>query len=644
MTSPAATRRHAITAVGAVCLLVLGGLGWATWAALELDRVRADDAWNRTYDELRALAMSRLDSIVAPLLYRESARPYNHFRRYYKPTSPLNAADLTSVDESIVLESPLAVTTQSDWVLLHFQATETEDASAWSSPQVEEGWEVAFPAGTVSASDRHLLAASENWLVALSEHCTPSFLMDELEAAVSRRGEGAEHLVGSARPDSGRGAGEKEEGASGEPADLSRSAAEFVRRGLRLLEMERATKFDVCVPEPVALENLDVEVAGKEPTDRFAACVPVLRSHMIPLWLDLTDDEEPQLAFVRSVAVEGNVYCTLQGVLVDWEALRAELEDSVRDLFPDAAISPVDTSTPVTANMTHTLMQTIPAMLVPGEPSAERPAVLTTGLKTGLAVAWITTVLALAAIAYGTMKYVSLVERRMRFVAAVTHELRTPLTSFQLYTDLLESVPDDDREQRDEYVAMLHQESKRLGRLVENVLAYSQTGASRPTLHWQRTYPGTLLETVHRAMSEHLTASSKELVVEDACGGNVELETDPEFVVQILTNLVENACKYADGSADSRIWLTAQEALDGVVTFEVDDTGPGVPPEDRRGVFQPFRRSSASSPGRIGLGLGLALSSYWAGCLGGRLSLRRSPRNQRRYSCFTLSLPLTARV
>src|SRR5690606_18127649 len=99
---------------------------------------------------------------------------------------------------------------------------------------------------------------------------------------------------------------------------------------------------------------------------------------------------------------------------------------------------------PRPANMLHT----IPAQLVADMPPPVAEAAQTSGLLWGLSLAWFVTLSALAAIVYGTVKYLALIERRIRFTAAVTHELRTPLTSFQLYTDLLSDVGDEDPGQR----------------------------------------------------------------------------------------------------------------------------------------------------------------------------------------------------
>jgi signal transduction histidine kinase len=221
------------------------------------------------------------------------------------------------------------------------------------------------------------------------------------------------------------------------------------------------------------------------------------------------------------------------------------------------------------------------------------------------------------------------------------------MTSFQLYTDLLSDMSPEDAEQRRHHIETLRKESKRLARLVENVLAYAHIEDSEPSLRRRTTTPAEILETVRAAMTDHCTTAGKSLLIEDCCRDGLTLDTDSEFVSQIMTNLVENACKYSAGASDSRIWLTARDAKDGVVRFEVDDAGPGVAYQDRRSIFEPFQRGDETGSrrtGAMGLGLGLALSRYWAACLGGELTLRRSPRGDGHYSCFSLTLPISSQT
>ncbi|MBN2560218.1 MAG: HAMP domain-containing histidine kinase [Phycisphaerae bacterium] len=642
MTSPRTARRHAVTAIAVVSLLVVAGLGWATHLAIQLDRVEELASRERSLDEARAIALSRLDGLVAPVLDREQGRPYEHFRPYYKPAHALNEKDGAEVSGSILLESPLLTMRGPDWLLLHFQATETDESESWSSPQIEEESRFATPASVIPAADRPRQALAENWLAAIRERYTPLELLQELEHVVTARGD----AMGRGAPATGSGMSEPPSRDTSASNGIRHGAAEFLRRGARLVQLESEDRPIVCWPETVAFENLEAPVPAPLDTtttsERSPICVSVLPSPMKPVWLDVTLDGRKQLAFMRTVTVETGNFCTLQGVLIDWPRLQDVLETEVRKLFPQARITPVATDVPVEHGLTHTMMQTIPARLEMGESATAEMPGISTGLKAGLAVAWGATIMALFAIGYGTVKYATDAERRMRFASAVTHELRTPLTSFQLYSDLLADMPVEDARQRRHFAETLRGESKRLSRLVENVLAYSRIGAAEPALHLRKTAPQDLLDAVHcSATGEHCRAAGKDLVVENRCSNGLAIETDSEFVVQILTNLVENACKYSADADDRRVWLTASEGPIGMVTFEVDDAGSGVRPHDRRAVFQPFRRSNpAGSKGAGGVGLGLALSRYWATCLGGHLTLRRSPRNGTRYSSFVLSLPI----
>ncbi len=631
MTSPRATRRHAIIAIVVVCTLVLGGLAWATHSAIRLERVEALAAREDALDEARAIALSKLDSLVTPVLDREQGRPFEHFRPFYKPAQAFSGGDSPEVCGTILLESPLHNFTGPDWILLHFQATETYERESWISPQTDEGFQSATPASVIPAADRPRLAKPENWLVALRERYTPLDLLQRLEQVVTADADAPDRRPPDNAPLR-----------ADQPRGIGHRAAEFLRRGTRIGQIKSEELPTVCWPETVAFENLQADAPLAPSTENSPACITVLSTPMEPVWLDVTMDGRRQLAFMRTVTVETGDFCTLQGVLLDWPRLQEVLQTEVRKLFPKAHILPVATDKSVPHTHTHTIMHTIPARLETGESPAPLASGLSTGLKLGLAVAWGATLLALLAIGCGTMKYVSHAERRLRFVSAVTHELRTPLTSFQLYADLLADMPREDADQRRHHAEALRTESRRLARLVENVLAYSQIGSTAPVVEWRMLHPQELLDNISSATEKQRTAFGKELVVENKCPADLSLETDSEFVIQILTNLVENACKYSADADDPRIWLNASPAADGAITFEVDDAGPGVMPQDRREVFQPFRRAGPADTGRQGgMGLGLALSAYWANCLGGRLDLRRSSRNGDHYTSFVLSLPLT---
>ncbi len=642
MNHRSASHRTVILAVLLIWLLVGGGLGWATWAAVELERHRAEDERERAAQNLKrshtdtlALVRAHLDSIVDALLIHERQRPFVHYRAFYKQViydEPLPEAKAVELS---YLESPLRTMQLPEWQLLNFQASWSE---GYSSPQVALAEDIATSAIAIPAVERPRQAKPANWLAALRERFEPQELQqfyEEAQLAELDRSQVISGLTSEPLP-----AEEDLAPAPGEQVrdGLSPNAAEFARRGERLLQLQRRYFPDEqCVSESVVLENLQVTNEVGTPPVPGTECVNVLPLPMLPTWLELTLDGERQLALIRSVSAEGFHFCTLQGVLIDWSRFKRVLEEEIRGLLPGATIELVAVRTPWEPDM----LRYVPARLVTPPPALAVVVSPPTRLRWGLALTWSVTVLALVAITYGAMKYVTLADRRMRFAAAVTHELRTPLTSFQIYTDLLADLAGADDTRRRQYIETLRKESKRLARLVENVLAYSRIGDTRAALNPEPIEPQQLLESVATETAEQCRASGKRLIVENHCRGDVRVQTDREFVLQILANLVENACKHSADAADARIWLTAQVAPGEGVLFEVEDCGAGVHPGDRRAVFEPFRQGTKSGGSRTsGLGLGLALSRHWASCLGGRLVLKRGDRNGAQFSRFALSLPV----
>lgn len=641
MTPLRSTRRDVVAVVGLVWLLVCGGLGWATRSAIQLDHVEDRDNQRRTDEARMERALARVEAELAPVLYPERARPYSHFRSYFITTEARYRRDGGDASRDIVVASPLKDFRGPDWMLLHFQVSESE---GWSSPELDAAAQFATPAGAIPAADRPREATPENWLAALKERYTADSLQQVLEWTLMRTGATGQHGTESesAAPAAADGAPNAENTPEG--AAERTTQTESARRAARLLQLQRETYPEFsCEPELVAMENLEARPRGLLNRTGTEACVNVYAPLMTPVWLDLTLDGRPQLALVRSTSVETSGHCTLQGVLLDWERLKADLERQIRDIFPDARLVPVLPNDAGDAQSFRGRLHTIPARVDIGASQRVAAEKLSPGLMGGLVVSWGATLLALAAVTYGVLKYLGISERRMRFVAAVTHELRTPLTSFQLYADLLSEMDNEDGQKRRRYADTLRGEAARLARLVENVLSYSRLQEGLPGVSPATVEPSRILEDARAATAELCREAGKTLALENQCPEGFALDTDPEFVLRILTNLIENSCKYSAGAADARIFLTSAPGPGGGVAFEVEDGGPGIAPHERREIFEPFRRGRQDSERKAGgVGLGLSLSRYWAHCLGGLLTLRRGRRNGAHYSCFALTLPRCA--
>lgn len=635
MISPRATRRWAMVALTIIWLLVCGGLAWGTRSAIRLDRLEDREAIDRANDETLALAISRLEAAIDAFVGREQHRPYAEYRRLYKPAHAVSAVDPDRIPvEPVLLPSPLvAARPEANWILLYFQASEAAGQIEWRSPQFDGAAIDVPPIGAIPFEERARGAGPENWLAGLRDRYTPLELLDHLTNVV----------VGSmtrfpliAR--GGKAATNDDDGST-----VRRTETEFARR---MAKLRAYYPTEVCEPETVALENLSALFPSIGFSTPQADCVRITRTPMVPTWADLTGDGHLQLAFIRSVSVETTAFCALQGILLDWDRLRELLIAEIRDLFPeknypDLKLEPVYPTDAPRIGPRSAMMSSLPVRLSSGAPVHPTLSGLSTGLKVALITAWLASLMAMIGISYGVAKYLGLIERRMRFVAAVTHELRTPLTTFQLYTDLLSNGAAADPQKRQAYVETLKGESSRLARLVENVLAYARIGNKKARLSLSDVDVGDVLQAVADETGYRVKSAEKQLIVENRCPPDMSIRVDREFLVQILANLIDNACKHAANQDDKRIWLRARSHDVHGVVFEVEDTGPGVAPAERRGIFQPFRRGRGHEA-TPGMGLGLAMSRYWSECLGGQLQVTRGRGGAGDWNCFTLTLPVSA--
>jgi signal transduction histidine kinase len=117
----------------------------------------------------------------------------------------------------------------------------------------------------------------------------------------------------------------------------------------------------------------------------------------------------------------------------------------------------------------------------------------------------------------------------------------------------------------------------------------------------------------------------------------LRVHADPRRLRQILLNLLGNAVKYNRPGGDVRLWLSA--AAPGRVLLTVEDTGPGIAPEDLPRLFQPFTRLGRDQARVPGSGVGLALTRRLAQAMGGDVTVTSVPGVGSR---FTASLPAAA--
>ncbi len=217
------------------------------------------------------------------------------------------------------------------------------------------------------------------------------------------------------------------------------------------------------------------------------------------------------------------------------------------------------------------------------------------------------------------------------FLASMSHELRTPLTAILGYTRLMAREP---ARSGDDRVRLSHvvRAGEHLLSLINDVLSLSKIEAGRMELKPVRFEPAALfrdLEALLRA-----TAQGKGLSLEvDADGFPDQVEGDLPKLRQVLLNLLGNALKFTEAG---HVRLRARWQEDRA-TFSVEDTGPGIAPEDQARLFQAFSQTEQGASAG-GTGLGLHISQVLVGLLGGRMELDSTPGQGSRFS-FTLPLP-----
>jgi signal transduction histidine kinase/ligand-binding sensor domain-containing protein len=221
-------------------------------------------------------------------------------------------------------------------------------------------------------------------------------------------------------------------------------------------------------------------------------------------------------------------------------------------------------------------------------------------------------------------------QAKTRFLANVSHELRTPLNTILGFVELLQRENGPGAAGRG-HLAIVHRSGEHLLALINNVLSIAQIESGVTPVQATSFEPARLLEGLHEIFAERAAARGLRLRVEHA-GLPACVRGDEAKLRQVLINLLGNAVKFtAEGGVTLR-----SEWRDGTGIFEVEDTGPGIPEDERERLFEPFAQGQAGLDSG-GTGLGLAISRTYARLMGGELALVSTPGPGAR---FRLELPL----
>ncbi|HEX9235738.1 MAG TPA: PAS domain-containing sensor histidine kinase, partial [Actinomycetota bacterium] len=200
-------------------------------------------------------------------------------------------------------------------------------------------------------------------------------------------------------------------------------------------------------------------------------------------------------------------------------------------------------------------------------------------------------------------------EMKNAFLSAVSHELRTPLTSVLGYALTLEHQYDglQPRERLD-FLSRLAHNARKLDRLLADLLDLGRLTRGVLLLDRHRVDVGALVRRVLREADTGGHPLSAQIEAAEA-------EVDPPKVERIVENLVANAAKHTPAGTGIVVRVKGEGSN---VLVTVEDEGPGIPPELRASIFEPFERGPGAPAHAPGTGIGLTLVARFAELHGGR--------------------------
>ncbi len=236
-------------------------------------------------------------------------------------------------------------------------------------------------------------------------------------------------------------------------------------------------------------------------------------------------------------------------------------------------------------------------------------------------------------LAFHDITHVKLVERmRADFVANASHELRTPLSSLLGFIETLRGPARDDARARERFLAIMEEEARRMVRLIDDLLSLSRIESDARLPADAR---ADLMEVVSRVtdvLAPLAETRAVRFAVEKRTADAI-VHGDHDQLVQMVSNLVENAIKYGAGNGTVTVRLLAAEGRRGEegddrnrIVIEVIDEGPGIAPEHLPRLTERFYRvDTARSRAMGGTGLGLAIVKHIVRRHEGRLEIDSTP-------------------
>jgi two-component system sensor histidine kinase/response regulator len=204
----------------------------------------------------------------------------------------------------------------------------------------------------------------------------------------------------------------------------------------------------------------------------------------------------------------------------------------------------------------------------------------------------------------------------------MSHELRTPLNAILGFTQLMDGDPNLTAEQQ-ENLGIINRSGEHLLTLINDVLEMSKIEAGRVTIQERSFDLYRLLGSLEEMFG--LRARAKGLRLSFCRAEDVPqyVRADEGKLRQILSNLLGNAVKFTqEGGVALRVTTLSHSQTRGTLHFEVEDTGPGIAPDQLVAVFDPFVQAASGQRAQEGTGLGLSISQQYVHLMGGEIVAR----------------------
>jgi signal transduction histidine kinase len=235
---------------------------------------------------------------------------------------------------------------------------------------------------------------------------------------------------------------------------------------------------------------------------------------------------------------------------------------------------------------------------------------------------------------------------RAHFLSRVSHELRTPLHTILGYVRLLRK---DANGEAHRQLVIVERSSTQLLKLIDDLLDFNLEGQQAEELQPDAVELPPFFAHLEHTVRLLARQGNNRFTLALADDLPAAVWVDEQRLLQILQNLLVNACKFTHDGTISLSVIREDETLQGAerkipencrLCFAIEDSGSGISVEDRERIFEAFSRG-ASAYRQPGLGLGLAIARQWARAMGSEIRVHSEPGQGSRFF-FTLELPVAS--